>query len=131
MSSQQSKSGEQTEQPLFPRPQRTFQALPEALDFLATCLETNAVFPLLAEVRNAPKARPSAPPPSADRFKAAFEQLRSVHTQHSLQELYADASFPDDEDHYRLDGYLARTADIDVQFVRLPQGWVLADIEFL
>ncbi|MBX2997872.1 MAG: hypothetical protein KF893_05130 [Caldilineaceae bacterium] len=113
-----------------PRPVRTFATVQEAVDFLATCLETGTAIQLLAEIYGVSQqvGRSKA---LVDRFKEVFDQMQDLHQAQDLRRRYRSAAFPADDDHYPLDGDLSHEADLDVQFVRLDRGWVLERIDYL
>jgi hypothetical protein len=113
-----------------PRAARTFATLPEALDFLVHCLETNTPIGLLAELHDVSQqvGRSKA---VIDRFKDVFMQLQTLHHQQDLRLRYQEANFPIDDDHYQLGGDLAQQGDLDIQFLRLERGWVLKRIDYL
>lgn len=113
-----------------PRPVRTFASATEAVDFVATCLETGMAIHLLAEIYGVSQqvGRSKA---VVDRFKDVFAQMWTWHQAQDLRERYRSAAFPKDGDRYALGGDLAREADIDVQFARLDRGWVLSRIDYL
>jgi len=113
-----------------PRAVRTFATVQEAVDFLATCLETGTAIQLLAEIYGVSQqvGRSKA---LVDRFKEVFDQMRVLHRAQDLRHRYRSATFPKDDDHYPLDGDLSHEADLDVQFVRLDRGWVLERIDYL
>jgi hypothetical protein len=113
-----------------PRIVRTFTTVQEAVDFLATCLETGTAIQLLAEIYGVSQqvGRSKA---LVDRFKEVFDQMQILHQTQDLRQRYRSAAFPKDDDHYPLDGDLSQEADLDVRFVRLDRGWVLERIDYL
>lgn len=113
-----------------PRMVRAFSALPEAVDFIATCLETGTAIQLLAEIYGVSQqvGRNRA---LVDRFKDVFAQMRVLHQAQDLRQRYRSATFPKGDDLYSLSGDLTKEADLDVQFVRLDRGWVLSRIDYL
>jgi hypothetical protein len=113
-----------------PRIVRTFATVQEAVDFLATCLETGTAIQLLAEIYGVSQqvGRSKA---LVDRFKEVFDQMQILHQTQDLRQRYRSAAFPKDDDHYPLDGDLSQEADLDVRFVRLDRGWVLERIDYL
>jgi hypothetical protein len=113
-----------------PRAVRTFATVQEAVDFLATCLETGTAIQLLAEIHGVSQ-RVGRTKVLVDRFKEVFNQMRILHNAQDLRQRYRAAAFPKDDDHYPLDGDLSQEADLDVQFVRLDRGWVLERIDYL
>jgi hypothetical protein len=113
-----------------PRAVRTFATVQEAVDFLVTCLETETVIQLLAEIYGVSQ-QVGRTKVLVDRFKEVFDQMRALHQAQDLRQRYRSAGFPKDDDHYPLDGDLSQEADLDVQFVRLERGWVLERIDYL
>jgi hypothetical protein len=113
-----------------PRAVRTFATVQEAVDFLATCLETGTAIQLLAEIHGVSQ-QVGRTKVLVDRFKDVFNQMRILHQAQDLRHRYRSAAFPKADDHYPLDGDLSQEADLDVQFVRLERGWVLERIDYL
>jgi hypothetical protein len=114
---------------MAPRTVRTFVTCQEAIDFIAHCLESNAPIKLLAEIRGVSEqvGRTRA---LVDRYKSAFEQMRTLHAAQDLRQAYADDAFLADGDHCQLSGYLTQQADLDLFFVRLDEGWALERIDY-
>jgi hypothetical protein len=113
-----------------PRAVRSFATVAEAVDFVATCLETGTAIQLLAEIYGVSQqvGRTKA---VVDRFKEVFNQMRILHQTQDLRQRYQSATFPKADDQFSLGGDLAKEADLDVQFVRLDRGWVLSRIDYL
>ncbi len=78
-----------------------------------------------------------------DQFKECFLHLQSIHREHDLRQLYRDLDFPDQAGNeiategtnhgqiFHLGGYLAKQADIDVQFIWQGSGWALHRIGYM
>ncbi len=109
---------------------RTFATLQDAIDFLATCLESGTVIQLLAEIY-AVSQQVGRSRAVVDRFKAVFQQMQALHRQENLRDHYRSAHFPLKADTYELAGILAGQCDLSVQFLRLDRGWVLERIDYL
>lgn len=113
-----------------PRPVRTFATLSAAVDYLAHCLETNALIGLLGDINDVSR-QVGHSKALIDRFKDVFLQLQELHAQHDLRQRFQGIDFPPDADEFQLDGDLARQGDLDIHFLRTEEGWALERIDYL
>ena len=115
---------------ITPRPSleiRRFQTLAEALDFVATCLETDAVAGL-AEEMDALGGLLEMDPSWPYYFRQYFSALKEIHLTKDLRQLYAGESFPDDAEWLELGGTFGDLEHKAIRFAKKDRGWVLDSI---
>ncbi len=106
----------------------TFQDLPEAIDFIATCLERNEPIRLLAQIEHVGRRVAPGQVPYVDRFQAAFRALARFHAAFDLRQTYRGAHFPKHAEIYHLAGPVTSATGAHLVFVRHPDGWRLAHV---
>ena len=107
---------------------RTFQSLSEAIDFIADCLETEAVVSLATEIESL-EARLGTTPNVASGFpEGIFMPLQEIHAEKDLRSLYRGRDFTDNDAGMALGGHVSELGSIHIFFVKRERGWVIRDI---
>lgn len=107
---------------------KAFESLPDAIDFITNCLETDAVVGLAAEIETL-EARLDALPDHASSFsEGIFFPLKAIHEEKDLRSLFRGKDFPDGDMGFALGGHFSELGNIHIFFVKRDRGWVIRDM---
>jgi hypothetical protein len=105
-----------------------FQSLSEAIDFIAECLETDAVVSLATEIESLETRLNTTPYGPTGFLEGIFMPLQEIHAEKDLRRLYRGREFSDDDPGLALGGHLSELGSIHIFFVKRDRGWVIRDI---
>jgi hypothetical protein len=107
---------------------RAFGSLADAIEFIANCLETDAVVSLAAEIETL-EARLDALPNCAYSFpEGIFFPLKAINEEKDLRSLFRGRDFPDGDVGFALGGHFSELGNIHIFFVKRDRGWVIRDM---
>jgi len=101
-----------------------FSSVPDALGFIASCVEQNDTNRLTAACvggRRKPAIYLAENP-------AVFNMLAAFHKANDLREFYGDETFPQKDRVFKLGGHGKQFHHIHIDFVKKGRSWYLADI---
>jgi len=105
-----------------------FETLEQAVDFIASCLEENAIEELAADILS---SRERIQHDSSYPYYFAegiFMQLQRIHQERNLRDLYADRRFPQDQNTYTLGGHASELECIHIDFAKRGNFWIISDM---
>lgn len=109
---------------------RHFWQLSAAIDFIATCLETDDVSGLAAEL-SWTEDDFSEHPEYLAYFGVKFDMLKDRHERKDLRSLYADREFPRGAPFFSLGGPFGVLERMQIHFIQADDGWLIGDISLL
>jgi hypothetical protein len=104
-----------------------FWQLSSALDFIATCLETDDVSGLASELSWTEDDLFEHPEHLAY-FKLKFDMLKDRHERKDLRKLYAEREFPRGAPFFTLGGPLGTLEHMQIHFIQADHGWLIGDV---
>ena len=106
---------------------RHFQTLAEALDWIATCLETDAITDLAEEMEGLETLLERVPGWGLI-FRKCFAALKEIHLSKDLRQIYKAREFPNDESCLELGATSGELEHKALWFSKRDRGWVLVEI---
>ena len=108
---------------LLPPP--TFAVVPEAVEFIAECLDKGDYSGLSAACVGGGQSGPQG---YLATHRRVFDTLRSAHERTPLQGLYAKRTFPEGQSTFKLGGHMSEIGSIHIDFIRIRGDWHLQGI---
>jgi hypothetical protein len=105
-----------------------FQTLSQAVDFIATQVEHEAIQGLTRHFAHIRRANFQEPAYSEHFSKRVFPELKRVHQEKDLRALYRGRRFPENVQRYTLGGHMAELGCLHIDFERVQDGWILDEI---
>ncbi len=101
-----------------------FTSLPEAVAFIADCLEAGSASALLTQIARVEEL------PNHARYlsEEIFPKLIKRHRELDLRQCYQDWTFPEDARTFALGGHDRELGCIHINFRKRAHGWIIYDV---
>jgi hypothetical protein len=102
---------------------KRFKLLSDAVDFISKCLEEDDPLRLGSEIEGMIDQIEQDPDYLVYFIDGIYRQLKDMHEERDLREMYKEREFPLDQDEFTLGGYDPVLFRLHIEFAKYSNGW--------